>query len=54
MSEERFWNTDEYVSTAKFAVHDGAITMRQAGRIFRLAPAPPKVEDINDYIVSAI
>ena len=44
MSEERFWNTDEYVSTAKFAVHEGAMTMRQAGRIFRLDPAPPKVE----------
>lgn len=54
MSEERFWNTDEYVSTAKFAVQDGAMTMRQAGRIFRLDPAPPKVEDINDYIVSAV
>ena len=54
MSEERFWNTDEYASTAKFAVHDGAMTMRQAGRIFRLDPAPPKVEDINDYIVSAV
>ena len=54
MFEERFWNTDEYASTAKFAVPDGAMTMRQAGRIFRLDPAPPKVEDINDYIVSAI
>lgn len=54
MSEERFWNTDEYASTAKFAVHDGAVTMRQAGRIFRLDPAQPKVEEINDYIVSAI
>ena len=54
MSEERFWNTDEYVSTAKFAVQDGAMTMRQAGRIFRLDPAPPKVEDINDYIISAV
>jgi len=54
MSEERFWNTDEYVSTAKFAVHEGAMTMRQAGRIFRLDPAPPKVENINDYIVSAV
>ena len=50
MSEERFWNTDEYVSTAKFAVQDGAMTMRQAVRIFHLNPAPPKVEDINDYI----
>lgn len=54
MSEERFWNTDEYASTAKFAVHDGAVTMRQAGRIFRLDPAQPNVEEINDYIVSAI
>ena len=54
MSEERFWNTDEYISTAKFAVQNGAMTMRQAGRIFRLDPAPPKAEDINDYIVSAI
>jgi len=53
MSEERFWNTDEYVSTAKFAVSDGVMTMRQAGRIFRLDPAPPKVEDIKDYRMSA-
>ena len=42
MSEERFWNTDESISTAKFTVHDGAMTMRQAGRIFRLDPAPPR------------
>ena len=54
MSEERFWNTDEYASTAKFAVQDGAMTMRQAGRIFLLDPAPPKVEDINNYIISAV
>lgn len=54
MAEERFWNTDESISTTKFTVHDGAMTMWQAGRIFRLDPAPPKVEDINDYIVSAV
>ena len=54
MSEERFWNTDESISTAKFAVPDGAMTMRQARRIFRLDLAPPKVEDINDYIVYAV
>ena len=54
MAEERFWNTDESISTAKFAVQDGAMTMRQAGRIFRLDPAPPKVEDINAYIISAV
>lgn len=54
MLEERFWNTDEYASTAKFTVHDGAMTMRQAGRIFHLDPAPPTVENINEYIVSAV
>ena len=54
MSEERFWNTDEYVSTAKFVVQEVAMTMRQAGRIFHLDPAPPKVEDVNNYIVSAV
>ena len=54
MSEERFWNTDESISTSKFAVQDGAMTMRQAGRIFRLEPVPSKVEDINDYIISAV
>ena len=35
MAEERFWNTDESISTAKFAVPDRATTMRQAGCIFR-------------------
>ena len=54
MSEERFWNTDESISTAKFTVPDGAMTMRQAGRIFRLDPEPSKVEDINDYIIFAV
>lgn len=54
MTEERFWDADKYASTAKFTVHDGAMTMRQAGRISRLDPAPPKAEDINDYIVSAV
>ena len=54
MSEDRFWNTNGYISTAKFAVPDGAMTMRRAWRIFRLDPVPPKVEDINDYIVSAV
>ncbi len=54
MAEERFWTTDEYVSTAKYTVHDGTMTMRQAVSIFRLDPAPPKAEDINDYIISAV
>lgn len=36
MTEERFWTTDEHASTAKFTVHNGVMTMRQAGRIFVL------------------
>jgi len=51
MAEERFRNTDESISTAKFAVHDGAMTMRQAGRIFRLDPAQPKVEMSQDALL---
>ena len=51
MAEERFWNTDEYVSTAKFTVLDGVMTMRQAGRIFRLDPALPKVEMSQDALL---
>lgn len=54
MAEERFWTTDDAISTAKFAVPGGAMTMRQAGSIFRLDPEPPKVESLNDYIVSAV
>ena len=30
------------------------MTMRQAGRIFRLALVLPKVENINDCIVAAV
>jgi hypothetical protein len=52
MSEERFWNTDEYVSTAKFAVQDGAMTMRQAGRIFRLEPAPRRTSTSTSFPLS--
>ena len=52
MSEERFWTTDESISTAKFAVHDGAMTMRQAGRIFRLDSSPPKVEMSQDALLN--
>ena len=51
MSEERFWTTDESISTAKFAVHDGAMTMRQTGCIFRLDHAQPKVEMSQDALL---
>lgn len=44
MAEEHFRNTDELISTAKYAVLDGAMTMRPAGRIFRLDHVPPPIK----------
>ena len=54
MTEERFWATDNEITAAKYALRDGAMNMRDASRIFRLDPAPPKPENINDYIVRAV
>ena len=54
MTEERFWDTDNEITAAKYALRDGAMNMRDASRIFRLDPAPPKPENINDYIVRAV
>ena len=54
MTEERFWDTDNEITAAKYALRDGAMNMRDASRIFRLDPAPPKPENINDFIVRAV
>lgn len=54
MTEERFWDTENEITAARYPLRDGAISMRDAGRIFRLDPAPPKVENINAYIVRAV
>jgi len=54
MTEERFWDTDNEITAAKYTLRDGAMNMRDASRIFRLDPAPPKPENINDYIVRAV
>ena len=54
MTEERFWDTENEITAAKYALRDGAMNMRDASRIFRLDPAPPKPENINDYIVRAV
>ena len=53
MTEERFWDTENEITAAKYTLRDGAMNMRNASRIFRLDPAPPKPENINDYIVRA-
>lgn len=44
MAEEHFRNTDELISTVKYAVLDGAMTMRPAGRIFRLDHVPTPIK----------
>ena len=54
MTKERFWDTDNEITAAKYALRNGAMNMRDASRIFRLDPAPPKPENINDYIVRAV
>ena len=54
MTEERFWDTENEITAAKYTLRDGAMNMRDASRIFRLDPAPPKPENINDYIVRAV
>lgn len=50
MAEERFWNTNN----SHFTDKPVTMTMAQAGRIFRLDPEPPKVDDINKYIIAAV
>ncbi len=54
MTEERFWDTDNEITAAKYTLRDDAMNMCDASRIFRLDPAPPKPENINDYIVRAV
>lgn len=49
-STEEFWNTGK----AHFNFQNTTMTMREASRIFRLTPEPPKADNINDYIVSAV
>lgn len=48
--DDAFWDT----GATRFSTKDGTMTMREAGRIFRLVPEPPAVAAINDYIVSAV
>ena len=54
MTEERFWDAENEITAATYTLRDGAMNMRDASRIFRLDPAPPKPENINDYIVRAV
>lgn len=44
----------QYSDAARFTVKDGAMTMREVQRVFRLSPEPPEADDINDCIVAAV
>lgn len=49
MADDHFWNKNISISSGKPVT----MTMAQAGRIFHLEPEPPKVDNINKYIIAA-
>ena len=50
MSIDNFWED----SGSKYKLKTDALTMRDVLRVYQLDPTPPKMENINDYIVLAI
>ncbi len=45
MSIDNFWED----SGSKYKLRTDALTMRDVLRVYQLAPAPSKMENINDY-----
>ena len=54
MLREYSWDMTGYKPKAVPDTPDGGITRYMAERIFRLEPEPPKAENINNYILSAL
>ena len=54
MLREYTWDMTGYKPKSVPSTPDGGITRYMAERIFQLEPEPPKVENINDYILSAL
>ena len=54
MLREYSWDMTGYNSKSVPSTPDGGITRYMAERIFQLEPEPPTVENINDYILSAL
>ena len=54
MLSEYTWNMTWYKPKSVPSTPDGGITRYMAERIFQLEPEPPKAENINDYILSAL
>ena len=54
MLREYSWDMTGYKPKSVPSTPDGCITRYMAERIFQLEPDPPKVENINEYILSAL
>ena len=54
MLREYSWDMTGYNPKSVPSTPDGGITRYMAERIFQLEPEPPKAENINDYILSAL
>ena len=54
MLSEYSWDMIGYKPKSVPSTPDGGITRYMAERIFRLEPEPPKAENLNDYILSAL
>ena len=54
MLREYSWDMTGYKPKSVPSTPDGGITRYMAERIFQLEPEPPKAENINDYILSAL
>lgn len=54
MDSEFVCNLEGYRPQYSFKVLRGGLTTEEAERIFQLAPAPPRVEQLNDHIIHAV
>ena len=54
MLSEYSWDMTGYKHKSVPSTPDGGITRYMAERIFQLEPEPPKAENINEYILSAL
>ena len=48
------WKMDNYIMARGFRQENMLLTREIAERIFQLDPAPPKMENLNDYILAAL
>ena len=48
------WNMDKYIMARGFRQENMLLTREIAERIFQLDPAPPQMENLNDYILAAL